>query len=132
MILELNIQNINMNKEIKLTPMKYVEKGWGGELWVVNKEYCGKLLYFKKGKRLSFHRHTIKNETFFLMSGKLILKYGWEPDIHKANQTLLLPGSHFEIPVGLCHQMIAEEDSLLIEFSTHHEDADSERIVKGD
>ena len=32
-------------------PMKYVEKGWGYEKWIVNKEeYCGKLLFFKKGR----------------------------------------------------------------------------------
>ena len=30
--------------------MKVVEKGWGHELWIVNKsEYCGKRMFFEKG-----------------------------------------------------------------------------------
>ena len=30
----------------------FVSKGWGFEDWIVNKEeYCGKLLFIKKGKR---------------------------------------------------------------------------------
>ena len=28
--------------------MKHVDKGWGWERWIVNKEeYCGKLLFFE-------------------------------------------------------------------------------------
>ena len=119
-------------KDLTLTPMKFVNKGWGGELWVVNRDYCGKVLYFHKDKRLSWHYHIKKEEVFWLSSGKLRLLYNWDDDIEKAQETLLLPGSHFEIPVGLRHQMIALEDSILIEFSTHHEDSDSIKVIKGD
>ena len=32
--------------------IKHVPKGWGYEKWIVNTdEYCGKLLFFNKGKR---------------------------------------------------------------------------------
>ena len=52
--------------------MKKVEKGWGYELWIHNdEEYCGKLLYFKKGKKCSLHYHEKKKETFYLQDGKL-------------------------------------------------------------
>ena len=38
----------------------YVPKGWGYEHWIVNKkEYCGKILFFKKGKRCSWHYHKL-------------------------------------------------------------------------
>ena len=31
--------------------MTHVDKGWGWERWIVNKEeYCGKLLFFNSGK----------------------------------------------------------------------------------
>ena len=31
--------------------INFVSKGWGFEKWIVNTdEYCGKLLYFVKGK----------------------------------------------------------------------------------
>ena len=50
-------------------PMKRVEKGWGYEIWIVNKpEYCGKLLYFNEGKRCSWHHHKIKDEVLFNQS----------------------------------------------------------------
>ena len=35
-------------------PIKFVQKGWGFEKWIVNcQEYCGKLLYFVKDKQCS-------------------------------------------------------------------------------
>ncbi|HBY66694.1 MAG TPA: cupin domain-containing protein, partial [Flavobacteriaceae bacterium] len=50
--------------EISL-PMNFVPKGWGFEKWIVNnEEYCGKLLYFVKGKRCSWHFHKLKDEVF--------------------------------------------------------------------
>jgi hypothetical protein len=38
----------------------------------------------------------------------------------------------FALPPGLRHRMEADEDSDLFEFSTHHDEADSIRLVKGD
>ena len=36
--------------------IKFVPKGWGFEKWFHNSEkYCGKLLYFVKGKKCSYH-----------------------------------------------------------------------------
>jgi mannose-6-phosphate isomerase-like protein (cupin superfamily) len=55
----------------------YVPKGWGYEDWLVNKkEYCGKLLFFKKGKRCSWHYHELKDETFYVHSGRLRVVFG--------------------------------------------------------
>lgn len=119
-------------------PSKYVPKGWGYELWIVNKqEYCGKLLFFEKGKKCSWHYHKIKDETFYLQSGKLVVLYSdkdWvQEEFEKnADRILLTPGMSFHIPPGRKHQMIALEDSELFEFSTEHFDQDSYVIVKGD
>jgi mannose-6-phosphate isomerase-like protein (cupin superfamily) len=112
--------------------MNRVEKGWGYELWIVNKDYCGKLLYFHKGKRCSYHYHRVKDEVFYLQSGRLLVRYADHDDLDQAEAVELRPGMRFSIPTGLRHQMIALEDSELFEFSTHHEDADSVRVVKGD
>ena len=113
--------------------MHFVKKGWGYELWIVNKkEYCGKLLYFEKGKRCSWHHHKIKDEVFYLQSGKMIVKYSTSDDIEDAVEMLLQPGQNFYVYPGLRHQMIALEDSQLFEFSTEHFDEDSYRIKKGD
>ena len=57
----------------------FVSKGWGYEDWIVNKEeYCGKLLFIKKGKKCSWHYHKNKDETFYIQSGKLEVTYGWD------------------------------------------------------
>ena len=113
--------------------MKHVSKGWGWERWIVNKEeYCGKLLFFNAGKRCSWHYHEIKDEVFYLQSGKLLVKYGMSDDIKLAEEIVLEPGQNFYVHTGLRHQMLALEDSELFEFSTQHFDEDSYRIIKGD
>jgi quercetin dioxygenase-like cupin family protein len=113
--------------------IKHVDKGWGYEKWIVNKEeYCGKLLYFEKGKRCSWHYHKVKDEVFYLQSGRMTVRYGEDDDITKCEELELVPGMNFHINIGLRHQMIALEDSELFEFSTEHFDKDSYRITKGD
>lgn len=127
------VWNQERKKDSWLGPgTKHVRKGWGHEIWIWNGNYCGKVLHFEKGKRLSFHWHILKEETFFLHNGEILLKYGWDNDINKAEEILLKPGDTFYIPPGLKHQMIANEESDLFEVSTHHYDADSIRIIKGD
>jgi quercetin dioxygenase-like cupin family protein len=113
--------------------IKHVDKGWGHEKWIVNKpEYCGKLLIFNKGKRCSWHYHKLKDEVFYLRTGKIVVYYSEEDDIAKAQQLVLKPGDNFHVYRGLRHQMFAFEDSELIEFSTQHFESDSYRIIKGD
>ena len=113
--------------------IKHVDKGWGHEKWIVNKpEYCGKILYFEKGKQCSWHFHKIKDEVFYIQSGKIIVKYANHDDLEQAEEVVLGPGDNFHVYTGLRHQMIALEDTELFEFSTQHFDSDSYRILKGD
>lgn len=113
--------------------MKHVPKGWGYEKWIVNNnKYCGKLLFFNEGKRCSWHFHKLKEETFYVQSGKIHLTYGYEDDIDLADEVILNPGDKFDIPRGLRHQMYAMEESEMFEFSTTHYDEDSIRVTPGD
>ena len=113
--------------------MKIVEKGWGFERWIVNcEEYCGKLLYFNKGKQCSWHFHKLKDEVFYVQSGKLLVYFSDEDDLEKAAQIVLEAGMNFHVYRGLRHRMYALEDTELFEFSTQHFDSDSHRILKGD
>jgi quercetin dioxygenase-like cupin family protein len=112
---------------------EFHKKGWGHELWIVNCEkYCGKILHFEEGKKCSWHYHKVKHETFYLQSGKLLIKYGDDDDIDASLSRVLMPGESMIIYPGLRHQMIALEDSDLLEFSTQHFENDSYRVVKGD
>ncbi len=114
-------------------PIKFVPKGWGFEKWIVNcEEYCGKLLYFAKGKMCSWHYHELKDEVFYIQSGKILVKYSDGDDITKAKEKILGPGDNFHVYRGLRHRMIALQDTELFEFSTQHFDSDSYRIEKGD
>ena len=113
--------------------IKYVPKGWGYEKWICNtEEYCGKLLFFDQGKECSWHYHKLKDETFYLQSGRILLYYGDSDDLAEANDIVLEPGDKFHIHRGLRHQMIAVEPSELFEFSTQHFEDDSYRVIKGD
>jgi len=47
--------------------VKHVEKVWGSEDWIVNREYCGKVLNLNKGFRCSMHYHKNKDETFYVV-----------------------------------------------------------------
>jgi quercetin dioxygenase-like cupin family protein len=123
--------------------MIIVPKSWGDELIVVNKkEYCGKILTFKKDSSCSVHFHKSKDETFFLTQGRLIvnfydlteeeknldlesLKNVWK---EKYESRQLISGDNFYIPPYRVHQMCALEQSQLIEFSTESHDSDSYRV----
>ena len=121
------------DKNTHILPMNHVDKGWGWERWIVNnEEYCGKLLFFKAGKRCSWHHHILKDEVFYLQSGKMMIYYSDEDEIAAAKQLILKPGDNFHVYRGLRHQMVALENSELFEFSTQHFDSDSHRILKGD
>jgi mannose-6-phosphate isomerase-like protein (cupin superfamily) len=113
-------------------PVNVVSKGWGGEVWIANNElYCGKILRFEKGKRCSLHFHKLKTESFYLHSGRLLLRIMESADA-LVEEFELEAGQCMDIPPGLIHQMVALENSELFEFSTQHFDEDSHRLAKGD
>ena len=60
----------------------------------------------------------------YLERGKVLLTYGWDDDIRNASTLTLTPDMAFHIPPGMFHRFHGIEESLLIEFSTHHSDRD--------
>ena len=113
--------------------IKFVSKGWGFEKWIVNnEEYCGKLLYLVKDKSCSWHYHKLKDEVFYVQSGRVLVRYSERDDRNSAQEITLGPGDNFHVYRGLRHQMTALEDTELFEFSTQHFDSDSHRLIKGD
>lgn len=107
-------------------------RGWGDEVWIENRpEYCGKILRLKKGKRGSLHFHVRKSETMFLQSGSVTLLLV-DPETGREYTQELFPGDSIFIPYSQVHQIIANEDSHLFEFSTMHDEDDSYRVRKGD
>jgi mannose-6-phosphate isomerase-like protein (cupin superfamily) len=102
--------------------LKRVDKVWGHEEWIVNNElYCGKFLYLNKDWKCSLHYHKNKDETFYILSGKVSLEIDGKTKI-------LHPGQAERILPYMKHRFTGTVDSVIIEFSTHHEEDDSYRI----
>lgn len=111
----------------------FVPKGWGWEDWIWNSElYCGKKLFFKKGKQCSWHYHKIKDEVLYLDYGKVIVWFSEDDDLENACELILNPGDAFHVPPGLRHRMKGLADSCITEVSTQHFDEDSITVIKGD
>ena len=109
-----------------------VPKGWGEELIIENNEmYCGKLLIFKKGCKFSMHYHLIKDETWYVDSGKFM--YRWiDTETAEVNEQTLIKGDIVRQRPGQPHQLEALEAGTVFEVSTEHFDADSYRVWAGD
>lgn len=96
-------------------------KVWGEERWIVNRDYCGKVMTLRKGFRCSLHFHKQKDEVFYVTRGRVFLEVG-------DGERVLGPGDHEHVPPGVEHRFWGLEDSEIIEFSTHHDEADSYRV----
>lgn len=108
-------------------------KGWGSELWITNSElYCAKVLSFQAGKKFSWHFHKIKNETFYVIQGSLILRFGWSDEISLATEVKLEVGDVFHVPIEMRHQLEAISQARVLEVSSQHFEEDSYRLIKGD
>ena len=110
----------------------YVPKGWGNELIIeYNEMYCGKLLKFKSDCKFSMHYHMDKDETWYVQKGEFL--YRWiDTENADMNESILRKGDVVRQRPGQPHQLIALTDGLIFEVSTHHEDSDSYRVMKGD
>jgi mannose-6-phosphate isomerase-like protein (cupin superfamily) len=93
---------------------------WGHEIrFAQNDKYLGKILYIKKGHRLSRQYHELKDETIFVQHGTLILELG-SPDVSSFETKTLNYGERFRILPGVIHRFCAPADApvTLIEVST--------------
>ena len=91
---------------------------------VVNNElYCFKKLNLKKDYRCSLHHHKIKDETFIVHSGKVLLE---TPSV----QFEMYVGDTYRIKPNEEHRFTGLEDSVIYEISTTHMEEDSYRTVE--
>lgn len=100
--------------------IKEVKKVWGKELWIINKEYCGKKLLLNRGYRCSMHCHKKKDEVFYLIRGRILM----EVDDKK---WIMRPEDSVHILPNTWHRFTGLTNAQIIEFSSHHNDTDSYR-----
>ena len=110
-----------MAKRVKVVP-----KVWGEERWLVNNRlYCGKLMILKRGWRCSLHMHKVKDETFFVRTGRMLFEI--EGPSGRIRRRVLGPGAVQHVPPGVWHRFSGMTRTEFYEFSTTHDDADSYR-----
>jgi mannose-6-phosphate isomerase len=96
---------------------RVVDKPWGHELiWALTDRYCGKVLVIEAGKKLSLQRHVVKDESIYVLSGRLRLHL--EDETGKVQQVELRPGDYRHVPTGKIHRFEAIDRCELIEVST--------------
>jgi mannose-6-phosphate isomerase-like protein (cupin superfamily) len=94
-----------------------VPKPWGHELiWALTDRYCGKVLVIEAGKRLSLQKHVAKDESIYVLSGRLLLYL--EDAGGEVRQLELGPGEARHVPTGRIHRYEALERTELFEVST--------------
>lgn len=112
------------------------QKSWGWEEWIVNNDlYCGKRLHFTKvNTPTSLHFHKNKHETMYVERGQFIIavvdtstaEYT-EHTLNEGDSLVILPLTPHRIK---CVDRDCTTDGILVEFSTHHEETDSYRVMK--
>ena len=93
-----------------------IEKPWGFELlFALTPNYAGKLIFVKKGHRLSLQYHKKKDETIYMHQGKVLLEV---EDAGRMVSKTFEPGQSIRIPPRTKHRLKAIEDTTLFEVST--------------
>ncbi|MEW6776898.1 MAG: cupin domain-containing protein [Bdellovibrionota bacterium] len=93
-----------------------IEKPWGYELvWAKTDCYAGKILHIKKGESLSLQYHQKKEETQYVLSGRIRLEV---EENGKLTPRELGPGEGYHFVPGTKHRLTAIEDADVLEAST--------------
>ena len=94
-----------------------IEKPWGFELLFAHTpRYAGKLLFVKRGHRLSLQYHKEKDESMYLYEGKALMEI--EGDDGRLTSFVAEAGCCLRIPPATRHRVEAIEDTTLFEVST--------------
>jgi quercetin dioxygenase-like cupin family protein len=110
----------------------YVKKGWGSEMiWATNDKYCGKMMNFNTGARFSMHFHREKDETWYVLAGKFIVRY-IDTQNAQTHEKELNEGDTWHNPSLLPHQLICVEEGTVVEVSTADSVEDNYRVQPGD
>lgn len=109
-----------------------VEKGWGYEnIWVSNDHYCSKFMHFDEGAKFSMHFHDQKIESWYVLSGKFLVKWINTKDATE-DSLILNVGDVWHNNRLEPHQLICEKEGTILEVSTPDSVEDNYRVRPGD
>ena len=99
-----------------------VEKPWGWELiWAETDLYVGKTLFVRAGESLSLQFHRVKDESWYVQSGRAKLELGEAGEAVLSEEIITGP-AFFHLRPGTVHRLSALEDTTILEVSTPHLD----------
>ena len=111
-----------LNLDRWATEARRVEKPWGWELvWAETEQYVGKVLFVKAGESLSLQFHRVKDESWYVYSGRAKVELGDAGEAALKEEVVSAPAS-FRFRPGTVHRVTAIEDTTIIEVSTPHLD----------
>jgi mannose-6-phosphate isomerase len=98
-----------------------IDKPWGYEIWWAwTDQYVGKILHVDAGHKLSVQYHEHKDETSYVLRGRLTLFKGESAEA--LTETEVSEGSQWRNLPGEIHTIEAIEDADVLEVSTPHLD----------
>ena len=93
------------------------EKPWGYELiYAMTDSYAGKIIFVRKGQRLSLQYHRCKEETMYFYSGRVLVETGASEDALERIE--YQAGQCLHLPPRTRHRVCALEDTTILEVST--------------
>ena len=107
-----------------ISDVRKKDKPWGSEkAWSTVGFIHAKILTINAGHRTSLKRYTIKNESFYCVSGKVAVIYGDEKttDSKFMSHGTLEPDQILSVPAMCPYRLEALEDSVLIETSDYRD-----------
>ena len=111
------------------------KKGWGKEIIIENNSVdnrCGKILSYEKDSSVSsYHYHKIKDEIFYIISGKFQIKIK-DLKTGKDYLTEMNVGDSVSLMKDQPHQLTCLKAGQIFEISSFHSDGDVYRIEGGD
>ena len=102
------------------------EKRWGKEgHWAALPSIHGKILYIDAGESTSFKYYPLKNESLYILSGKVEITYGNEMSIedavqHPFEKGIFVAGDGINIQSCCPYMIRAIEDSKVLEIGDNH------------
>ena len=100
--------------------VRKIDKPWGYELiWADSEQYVGKVLFVKAGESLSLQFHRVKDESWYVQTGRVELQLG-EPGQAVLDSQIVGAGACFRFRPGTVHRVRALEDTTILEVSTPH------------
>lgn len=112
------LRHIDRSQFSKFPYLERVEKPWGHEIIFTPPDlpYTGKILNIKKGLECSLQAHDQKEESWYLLSGKVkLFRENKDGEIKECEMHSRVGYTNY---VGQIHRFLALKDSEILEVST--------------